>query len=99
MTDEIFNKINIKEFYKKKLLEQENRHKKFKKSAYQLEPNLKESPGGLRDLHNVLWISASQKKGKNFKELLANKVIDKSEYHKVNFHFNKIIKRRILLHF
>lgn len=99
LTDEIFNKINIKEFYKKKLLEQENRHKKFKKSAYQLEPNLKESPGGLRDLHNVLWISASQKKGKNFKELLANKVIDKSEYHKVNFHFNKIIKRRILLHF
>ena len=33
------------------------RHAKFQDTPYSLEPNIKESPGGLRDLQLILWIS------------------------------------------
>ena len=102
----IFNKMNqaintslsIKTFYKLKLEEQANRHRKFRDSAYQLEPNIKESPGGLRDLHMVRWISISQGKGKTFKEMFKNNLINKLEFNKIQLHETKITKRRILLH-
>ena len=56
--------INIKKFFKEKITEQTIRHRKYRDSAYQLEPNIKESPGGLRDLQMILWIAASQNKGR-----------------------------------
>ena len=33
------------------------RHARFDDSAYKLEPNLKDSPGGLRDLHTIHWLA------------------------------------------
>ena len=94
----ISSEINQRQFYIQKLQEQNARHKKFRDSAYQLEPNIKESPGGLRDLHMVLWVASSQNKGNTFKQLLANNVIDREEFNKVRFHLNRISKRRMLLH-
>jgi [protein-PII] uridylyltransferase len=44
-------------FFEAKLLEQRQRHGRFNDTAYNLEPNVKESPGGLRDLTNILWVS------------------------------------------
>ena len=44
-------------FIESKLLEQKNRHHRFEDSAYNLEPNLKDSPGGLRDLHMIGWLT------------------------------------------
>lgn len=35
----------------------QERHEKFGSSMYLLEPNVKESPGGLRDIHVILWIA------------------------------------------
>ena len=45
-----------KNFYKKKLTEQQNRYKLYNSTAFNLEPDLKESPGTLRDFHTALWI-------------------------------------------
>ncbi|MGJ8525236.1 Bifunctional uridylyltransferase/uridylyl-removing enzyme [Halomonadaceae bacterium LMG 33818] len=45
------------EFLKAKEEEQRLRHDKFNNSEYGLEPNLKNSPGGLRDLQTILWIA------------------------------------------
>ena len=90
--------LSVKRFYKLKLQEQANRHRKFRDSAYQLEPNIKESPGGLRDLHMVRWLSISQGKGGTFKEMSENNLIDKIEFNKIQLHETKITKRRILLH-
>jgi [protein-PII] uridylyltransferase len=44
-------------FLKAKKLEQEQRHAKHQDSPYSLEPNLKEAPGGLRDLQVIQWIA------------------------------------------
>ena len=43
-------------FFRAKRAEQEARHKRFKDVEYDLEPNLRESPGGLRDLQTALWV-------------------------------------------
>ncbi len=45
------------EFFKAKLEEQDARHRKFADTEYNLEPNVKSSPGGLRDLQVIGWIA------------------------------------------
>jgi [protein-PII] uridylyltransferase len=46
-----------KEFFQAKLAEQRARHTKFANTEYNLEPNVKSSPGGLRDLQIIGWIA------------------------------------------
>ena len=45
------------EFIRGKLREQEGRHDKYSNTEYALEPNIKSSPGGLRDLQVIEWIT------------------------------------------
>jgi [protein-PII] uridylyltransferase len=44
-------------FVEERLDERDRRHQKMGDSRYLVEPNLKESKGGLRDLHNLYWIA------------------------------------------
>jgi len=43
-------------FFRAKLDEQRKRYAKYDDTGYKLEPNVKESPGGLRDIHTVAWV-------------------------------------------
>ena len=52
-----------------KTLEQRQRHNKFEDTPYSLEPNCKESPGGLRDLHLILWVARAAGLGRSWEEL------------------------------
>ena len=45
------------EFIEAKLAERDARHRRAGDSRYQLEPNVKEGKGGLRDLHSLFWIA------------------------------------------
>jgi [protein-PII] uridylyltransferase len=90
--------INIKKFFKEKITEQAIRHRKYRDSAYQLEPNIKESPGGLRDLQMILWIATSQNKGNTFKELNQKEILSNDQFKKIRLTINKVNKYRILLH-
>ncbi|MGK5023487.1 [protein-PII] uridylyltransferase [Janthinobacterium sp. RB2R34] len=44
-------------FFQAKTAEMRQRHAKYEDTAFSLEPNCKESPGGLRDLQVILWVA------------------------------------------
>ena len=51
--------LNSEQFIAAKLAEQEERHLRHAFTAFSLEPNVKESPGGLRDLQSIAWIACA----------------------------------------
>jgi [protein-PII] uridylyltransferase len=56
-------------FFRAKLLEQRQRHAKFEDTPFALEPNCKESPGGLRDLQILTWLSKAAGFGSTWTDL------------------------------
>ncbi len=64
--------IDPQAFFVAKTLELRQRHNKFEDTPYALEPNCKESPGGLRDLQVVLWVARAAGLGKSWDELARN---------------------------
>lgn len=75
--------LDPKDFFEAKLLEQQARHGKFQNAPYKLEPNVKEAPGGLRDLHIIGWITNSLGLGKNWRALTRLGLLTQEEHHKL----------------
>ena len=67
--------LDPKAFLRAKTLEMRQRHRKYEDTPYSLEPNCKESPGGLRDLQVVIWVARAAGLGKNWSALAANGLI------------------------
>ena len=65
----IRTQIDPKAFLKNKRLEQDERHVRYQETPYALEPNCKESPGGLRDMQVILWISRAAGLGDSWSDL------------------------------
>ncbi len=66
-------------FFIAKTLETRQRHLKFGNTPYSLEPNCKEGPGGLRDLHVILWVAKAAKLGFSWNELAKKGLLTTSE--------------------
>ena len=76
--------MDAKAFLRAKTLEMVQRHRKFEDTPYALEPNCKESPGGLRDLQVVIWIARAAGLGKSWNELAAKGLITPFEVKQLN---------------
>ena len=64
--------MDAQAFFIAKTLEMRQRHHKFEDTPYSLEPNCKESPGGLRDLQIILWVTNAANLDKNWDDLAKN---------------------------
>jgi [protein-PII] uridylyltransferase len=62
-------------FLRAKTLEMRQRHQKYEDTPYSLEPNCKESPGGLRDLQMLIWVARAAGLGKSWTELATKGLI------------------------
>lgn len=71
--------LDVRAFFKAKLLEQEQRYARFNDTPYALEPNCKESPGGLRDIQMLGWIARAAGLGRNWRELARRRLITGGE--------------------
>src|SRR6266699_291074 len=91
--------LDAEAFFKAKRLEQEQRHTKFQDSPYSLEPNLKEAPGGLRDLQVILWISQACGLGDSWTELAQRALITREEARQVQRHHRLLQDLRVRLHY
>lgn len=69
-----------REFFLAKLVEQNNRYKKFGDTAYRVEPNLKEGRGGLRDIQMISWILERQYGQLSLFELHEHHLLAQGEY-------------------
>lgn len=69
-----------KHFFLAKRKEAKARHAKYNDTEYNLEPNVKGSPGGLRDIQTVLWVARRQFASLNLHSLVAQGFLVDSEY-------------------
>jgi len=91
--------LDPRAFYAAKVLEQQQRHLKYHDAAYNLEPNVKESPGGLRDLQTVLWIARAVGLGRTWRELARNGLMTMGEARAVSRQERLIGGLRTRLHY
>ncbi len=85
-------------FLQAKTLEMRQRHVKHEGTPYALEPNCKESPGGLRDLQVLIWIARAAGLGRTWSELAASGLITSFEAKRLAQHEGTLKSIRARLH-
>ena len=66
-------------FFHAKAAEMRLRHAKYEDTAFSLEPNVKESPGGLRDLQVILWVAKAAGLASSWSQLATRGLITQTE--------------------
>jgi [protein-PII] uridylyltransferase len=74
---------NSRDFFEAKLREQIERHHRYHDTAYNLEPNVKGSPGGLRDIQMVGWVAKRHFGASTFHQLAQQGFLTDYEYRKL----------------
>ncbi len=69
-----------KAFYLAKIDEQTARYARYDNTAYNLQPNVKQSPGGLRDLQTIAWIAKQHFNAVSWHDLLLHGFLNPEEY-------------------
>ena len=86
------------QFFAAKMLEQQLRHAKYHDTAYNLEPNIKEGPGGLRDMQVITWVFKRQYDSKTLRELIQYGFLPEAEYDQLISALHVLWRIRYALH-
>ncbi len=86
------------QFFAAKMLEQQLRHAKYHDTAYNLEPNIKEGPGGLRDMQVITWVFKRHYNSKTLRELIQYGFLPASEYDRLIAALHVLWRIRYALH-
>ena len=87
-----------KKFFEAKLEEQTHRHNRFNNTEYNLEPDIKSSPGGLRDIHTIDWIIKNCQRNNPQERVKLNSILTKEERTELNKSKYWLWTIRYLLH-
>jgi [protein-PII] uridylyltransferase len=71
---------NAKAFFEAKFEEQKQRHERYHDTAYNLEPNIKEGPGGLRDIQMISWVARRHLGAQTLHGLVEHDYISETEH-------------------
>ena len=96
--DAFFSVLDAQAFFVAKTLEMRQRHTKYENTPYALEPNCKESPGGLRDLQVILWVAQAAGLGDNWRALAANGLATDFEVRQIQHNEALLLRVRARLH-
>lgn len=67
-------------FFEAKLKEQFARHRKHNNTEYNLEPHIKDAPGGLRDIQTIGWVAKRHFDAETLKDLVTHQFLTEDEY-------------------
>ena len=85
-------------FFQTKRAEQTQRYQKYHSSAYNLEPNVKEGPGGLRDLQMIGWVAKRHFAATTLHDLVDHGFLTEQEYQDLTDYQNFLWQVRFALH-
>ena len=87
-----------KDFFQAKRQEQQSRHAQYHGTAYNLEPNLKANPGGLRDIQTIGWVAKKHFRTRTMRELVAHQYLTEDEYQELMEGESYLWQMRFALH-
>lgn len=90
--------LDPRTFFRDKMLELDRRYQRFDYTPFALEPNVKESPGGLRDLHVFLWCAKAAGWAEQLEDMADSGLITMSELSALMACREKIRRFRLGLH-
>jgi [protein-PII] uridylyltransferase len=87
-----------RDFFRAKHEEQQQRHHKYNDTAYKLEPNIKEGPGGLRDIQMIAWVANRHFGTDSLEALVEHSFLTGDEYRTLVEGRNLLWRTRFALH-
>jgi [protein-PII] uridylyltransferase len=78
LAENVYQK-DFAQFLETTLTERDQRYRKFGGSPYTGEPNVKESAGGLRDIHTAMWLASTKFGTRTLRELADKRLINERE--------------------